>query len=67
MPYRSLAQQRFLESDKSPLSDKQKEEWRKATNFKDLPEHVADKKKKAAKKQPAHKSALGIGVSPHKR
>jgi hypothetical protein len=64
MPYRSLAQQRFLESDKSPLSDKQKEEWRAATDFKGLPEHVADSKKKA--KQRARKSALGVGMSRRK-
>ncbi len=42
MPYKSVKQQKYLESDSSPLTQAQKEEWRAATDFKKLPE----KKKK---------------------
>jgi len=38
MPFKSKAQQRYLESDDSPLSDEQKEEWESATDFSKLPE-----------------------------
>lgn len=37
MPFKSKAQQRYLESSASPLSEAQKQEWESATNFKDLP------------------------------
>lgn len=37
MPYKSEAQQRYLESDASPLTEAQKKEWRGATNFDKLP------------------------------
>ena len=40
MPFSSKAQQRFMESKASPLSEKQKREWESATNFKTLPERV---------------------------
>ena len=40
MPYVSQAQQRFMESSDSPLSEEQKKEWRAATDFKSLPEKV---------------------------
>jgi hypothetical protein len=39
MPFVSKAQQRFMESKDSPLSENQKREWEGATNFKSLPEH----------------------------
>jgi len=45
MPYASRAQQRYMESKNSPLSEAQKKEWRAATDFKSLPEHVRDKAK----------------------
>lgn len=48
MPYLSKAQQRYMESDSSPLSEAQKKEWRAATDFKSLPEHVRDNKKASA-------------------
>ncbi len=41
MPYKSQAQQRYLESSSSPLSEAQKKEWRGATNFKRLPKRTA--------------------------
>lgn len=44
MPFKSKAQQRYLESDASPLTEAQKREWESATNFKRLP---ARKKKSA--------------------
>jgi hypothetical protein len=53
MPYSSKAQQRYMESDASPLTEAQKKEWRSATDFSSLPEHVGDAKK-AAKKPSAH-------------
>ncbi len=40
MAYVSKAQQRFMESDASPLSEAQKKEWRGATDFRRLPERV---------------------------
>ncbi len=46
MPYKSVKQQRFMESSASPLSEKQKKEWRAATNFKTLPERVGINKLK---------------------
>lgn len=45
MPYKSKAQQRYLESKASPLTPKQKQEWRSETNFAKLPA----RKKKPAK------------------
>lgn len=45
MPYRSLAQQRYLESKDSPLTEDQKKEYRAATDFSKLPEHVASTKR----------------------
>jgi len=50
MPFRSKAQQRFMESKASPLSNSQKREWEAATNFKTLPEKVASKFSKRKKK-----------------
>ncbi len=38
MPFKSKAQQRYLESSASPLSESQKREWEGATDFKKLPE-----------------------------
>jgi hypothetical protein len=38
MPFKSSAQQRYLESSASPLSESQKKEWESATNFSKLPE-----------------------------
>ena len=38
MPFKSRAQQRFLESKGSPLSSGQKSEWASATDFSQLPE-----------------------------
>jgi hypothetical protein len=38
MPFKSKAQQRFLESKSSPLTEAQKREWESATDFKNLPE-----------------------------
>jgi hypothetical protein len=46
MPFKSKAQQRYLESKASPLSGKQKQEWEKSTNFKTLPEKASKKKGK---------------------
>lgn len=43
MPYKSKAQQRYLESKASPLSEGQKQEFRSATNFGSLKEKVAHK------------------------
>lgn len=43
MSFKSKAQQRYLESSASPLSESQKREWEGATNFKRLPEKVAAK------------------------
>ena len=43
MPFKSKAQQRFMESKSSPLSESAKREWEGATNFKNLPEKVAKK------------------------
>jgi hypothetical protein len=40
MPFKSKAQQRYLESKASPLSAKQKKEWEKSTDFKSLPPKV---------------------------
>ncbi len=37
MPFKSKAQQRYLESSASPLSEGQKREWERATDFKKLP------------------------------
>jgi hypothetical protein len=37
MPYKSEAQQRYLESSASPLTEAQKKEWRGATDFDKLP------------------------------
>jgi hypothetical protein len=48
MPYKSKAQQRYLESKASPLTQAQKEEFRAATDFKSLPEKVS------AKARPMH-------------
>lgn len=48
MPYKSRAQQRFLESKASPLSPAQKKEWARGTDFANLPEHVGDKPTKPA-------------------
>lgn len=48
MPYASKAQQRYLESDSSPLTEAQKEDFRSATDFKSLPEKVG------AKARPMH-------------
>lgn len=41
MPFKSKAQQRFMESKASPLTPAQKEEWEKATDFKSLPERAS--------------------------
>lgn len=38
MPFKSKAQQRYLESKVSPLSSAQKREWEGATDFSKLPE-----------------------------
>lgn len=46
MPFRSKAQQRYLESKASPLTDKQKREFEKSTNFKSLPEKAKAKPKR---------------------
>ena len=40
MPFKSKAQQRYLESSASPLTEAQKREFEGATNFKRLPERV---------------------------
>jgi len=40
MPFRSKAQQRFMESDSSPLTEDQKREWESATDFETLPGKV---------------------------
>ncbi len=50
MPFKSKAQQRFMESKASPLSPAQKKEWEGATNFKDIPSKVASKFAKKQKK-----------------
>lgn len=44
MPFKSKAQQRFLESGASPLTDAEKREWEKSTDFKKLPERAAKPK-----------------------
>ncbi len=49
MPFSSKAQQRYLESKASPLSEKQKREYESATNFKTLPERVGINKLKKPK------------------
>ena len=38
MPFKSVKQQRYLESEASPLTEAQKREFESATNFKTLPE-----------------------------
>jgi len=43
MPFKSKAQQRFLESSASPLTSAQKREWERATDFKRLPERKSMK------------------------
>jgi len=43
MPYKSKAQQRYLESSASPLTEEQKKEFRSATDFKRLPDKVKPK------------------------
>jgi len=48
MPFKSKAQQRFLESKASPLTEEQKKEWESATDFKKLPERASKPKKKKA-------------------
>lgn len=50
MPFKSKAQQRYLESKSSPLSKGQKEEWESSTDFKKLPEKAAKKVMRAKKK-----------------
>lgn len=40
MPFRSKAQQRYLESGASPLTPAQKKDFEGATNFKTLPERA---------------------------
>ena len=40
MPFKSVAQQRYLESSASPLTPAQKAEWEGATDFKKLPKRV---------------------------
>ncbi len=40
MPFKSTAQQRYLESSASPLSEAQKREYESATDFKRLPKRV---------------------------
>lgn len=51
MPFKSKAQQRYLESKASPLSESQKREYEGATNFKSLPEKAAHKVMKSRKKK----------------
>jgi hypothetical protein len=51
MPFKSKAQQRYLESSSSPLSASQKKEWEGATNFKTLPAKAAGKVMAARKKK----------------
>jgi hypothetical protein len=45
MPFKSAAQQRYLESDASPLTAKQKKEWESSTDFKSLPERKSKGRK----------------------
>jgi len=40
MPFKSKAQQGYLESKDSPLSEAQKREWEGSTDFKKLPERT---------------------------
>lgn len=40
MPFKSQAQQRYLESSASPLTEAQKREWEGATDFKRLPKRA---------------------------
>lgn len=47
MPFRSKAQQRFLEANKKKIKGLNIKEWEKSTNYKTLP---ARKKKKSAKR-----------------
>lgn len=51
MPFKSKAQQRFLESKAFPLSKNQKEEWESSTDFKSLKDHVSAKASKKVKKK----------------
>ena len=44
MPFQSKAQQRYLESKASPLTEGQKREFESATDFKSLPEHSSMRK-----------------------
>jgi hypothetical protein len=44
MPFRSVKQQRYLESKASPLTAAQKKDFEQATNFKTLPEKAPAKK-----------------------
>jgi len=53
LPFKSKAQQRYLESSASPISEAQKREWESATNFSKLPEKKGKgmgKKAKSVKK-----------------
>lgn len=53
MPFKSKAQQRYLESSASPLTEGQKREFESATNFSKLPEKVS--RKAAARVRSARK------------
>lgn len=55
MPFKSKAQQRFLESKASPLSEGQKKEWEEATDFSKLPAHKKVAKKLAGQAMKAKK------------
>ena len=50
MPFKSKAQQRFLEAHPEKLKGKIKE-WESATNFKSLPEKVKKVKKRGKSKR----------------
>lgn len=51
MPFKSKAQQRYLESKASPLTAAQKREWEGDTNFAALPERISSKTAKVSAKR----------------
>lgn len=46
MPFKSVAQQHFLEAHPEKLGKKGLKEWQDATDYSNLPEHVAKETKK---------------------
>jgi hypothetical protein len=54
MPFRSVQQQRFLESKDSPLTPAQKKEWQDSTDYAALPKRVGPAPGAKGYKKPSH-------------